>query len=318
MIGMFTGKYDIEGKKQYTIRSLIDYEFQMHENPGSILIPCGHCLGCRLDHSRQWADRMMLELDSCDRKGLFLTLTYDNDHITWSKFDEFGNPLYGTLVKQDVQLFMKRLRKFLEPRKIRFYLAGEYGDRTFRPHYHCILFGVSLADFPDLVLHGRNELQQSYYISNTLARIWSNGFVLLSDVSWQTCAYVARYVMKKSGDASIVCDMLNQEYPFSLMSRKPGIGRLYLESHPDCLDFDSINISTASGGLKIRIPKYFLKTLEDSDPDRYNELKKVRSEMAADQRLLKLQKTDLSYLEQLEVEENDKLKRIASLKRSSV
>lgn len=84
LVGIFDGDYTDNGKKKFKIEGALNpYEVQfMH--PGSTLIPCGRCIGCRLDYSRSWADRMMLELET-EKKAIFVTLTYDNDHITWSQ-----------------------------------------------------------------------------------------------------------------------------------------------------------------------------------------------------------------------------------------
>ena len=120
-------------------------------------------------------------------------MTYNDEHLS---FSDKGFP---TLVVADVQKFMKRLRKHFTGTRVRFYLAGEYGSRNFRPHYHAILYGIDLADFPDLYPRGYNELKQAYYSSPTMERIWKNGFIIMSEVTSRTCAYVARYVMKKQG-----------------------------------------------------------------------------------------------------------------------
>lgn len=317
LVGIFHGEYNDSGKKKYQIQGGIPLEEVSLIWPGSVVIPCGHCIGCRLDYSRSWADRMMLELETAG-KGLFVTLTYDNDHLPISLSDDDGIPLAGTLCKDDVQRWMKRLRKAFSHLRIRFYLAGEYGDRTFRPHYHCILFGIGLSDISDLREHGVNEFGQRYYISDSFARIWNMGFILLSDVSWKTCAYVARYVTKKIGSYVLTRDYLNQLPEFALMSRKPGLGRDYLDLHPDCLDYQSISLLTAEGGLKISVPKYFLNQLEISDPLRYSEIKAQRKEFASDKFLLELSRTDLSSLDYLEEKENEKLARIRSLSRSGV
>lgn len=317
LVGIFDGEYTENGKKKFKIEGALNpYEVKvMH--PGSVLIPCGRCIGCRLDYSRSWADRMMLELETAG-DAIFLTLTYDNDHITWSHFDQFGNPDAGTLVKKDLQDFMKRLRKKFSERRIRFYAAGEYGDRTFRPHYHLICFGIGLTDISDLHSHGINELGQAYYISDSIARVWNNGFVLLSAVSWKTCAYVARYVTKKLGSHVLTRDYLNQLPEFALMSRKPGLGADYFALHPDCLDYQSIDLSSPEGGLQVRIPKYYLKKLENLDPVKYNQMKAQRQAYSEDKLFLELSKTNLGFLDYLEAKENDKLKRISALKRSTV
>ena len=314
------GETTVNGKQKYWIRKREDSadfqkELDLNEH---ILIPCGHCIGCRLDYSRSWADRMMLELETA-KKGLFITLTYNNENAHWSQFDEYGYPVYATLDKRDCQLFMKRLRKRFSDLSIRFYLAGEYGENTFRPHYHAILFGIGLCDIPDLEQHGVNELGQKYFISNMLSEIWSCGFVLVSDVSWKTCAYVARYVTKKmSGPFSIDYAVRNVIPEFSLMSRKPGIGRQYLEDHPDCLDYQEINLSAPDGALKIRIPKYYLRQLEKVDKERYKSIMKIRKDAAEDSMVLQLQKTGLSFLDYLEVKEQNKIEKVKVLKRSRV
>ena len=331
LIGIDTGEKTASGKVKYWIRKREDSaDFQKEiELNKHILIPCGHCIGCRLDYSRSWADRMMLELETAG-KGIFVTLTYDNEHCPWTQFDEEGYPIFGTLDKRDCQLFMKKLRSRFDGKdgrpfvKIRFFLAGEYGPSTKRPHYHAIIFGLGLSDFYDLVPHGRNELGQQYFISDMLSSIWSNGFVLLSDVSWKTCAYVARYITKKlNGYSSIEYSERNVVPEFSLMSRKPGIGREYLELHPDCLDKENIYISTEEDGLKIQIPKYYYKQLISDaknntlrDPERYDKIMADRKKYAEDSMILQLQKTGLSFLDYLEVKEQKKLKSAKLLKRS--
>lgn len=322
LIGVPTGDLTVNGKPEYKIRSSslsADFQLELDSNPDHIIVPCGHCLGCRLDYSRRWADRMMLELDSVNGRASFLTLTYDNDHITWNQFDEFDNPLFGTLVKRDCQLFLKRLRKYFSDLHIRFFLAGEYGEHTLRPHYHMIVFGLAPDDFPDLLPDGKNEFGQPYFKSQKLNDIWQNGRCVIAGVNWQTCAYVARYVTKKlSGPWSIDYAARNVIPEFSLMSRKPGIGKPYLDAHPDCLDLANINLSTPDGGLKIMIPKYFLKELELTDPERYDSIMESRKQFANDKRFLKLQKTGLSYLDALEVEEQKKLDSVKTLKRGRV
>lgn len=322
MIGMPTGELTEKGKKKLQLRSIentADIQLMLEKNEGSVLIPCGHCIGCRLDYSRYWADRMMLELEDM-KKAVFLTLTYDEQNIIWSSFDDDGTPLYGTLYKKDFQDFLKRIRKYYSDHgydtKLRFYLAGEYGSKTLRPHGHCILFGVGLDDINDLVPDGQNELGQKYYRSSLYEKIWSHGRVCVADVSWETCAYVARYCTKK------LTGKMKEKYEergcipeFSLMSRKPGIGAKYLESHPHCLDYENINISTPTGGLKISIPKYYLDKLELTDPIKFAKIKEKRMKFASDKMLLELSGTDLNMEEYLSVKESYKNSKMVALKR---
>lgn len=324
MFGIPVGINVETGKTRFAIKkasSFTDFDLVKKDNPDGIIIPCGRCSGCRLDYSRAWADRMLLELDHT-RKAVFLTLTYDNAHLPISMYTENDNPMFGTLDKRDVQLFMKRLRKYFEPKEIRFYAAGEYGPKTLRPHYHIILFGLDLGDFPDRKLKdgvSKNELGQLYYVSDTLSKIWSNGFILLCDVSWSAMAYVSRYVQKKLyGPLSIAYAERNVVPEFSLMSRRPGLGGYYLVEHPDVFENSNISLSTTDGAKQIQIPKYFYKQLELTDPERYGKIMEDKKKFADSRMLLKLQKTGLSYLDYLEVEENKLLDRTKALKRCAI
>ena len=151
---------------------------------GAIVIPCGRCIGCRADYARKWADRMMLELETSG-KGVFVTLTYAGD-LPLSIDEETGEIKGPAVSKRDCQLFMKSLRKHFQGVKVRFFLSAEYGPKNCRPHYHAILFGIGLEDFPDRVVSGKNGLGQLYYESEILRNIWSRGIVKMSEVSYDT------------------------------------------------------------------------------------------------------------------------------------
>lgn len=310
LIGYRSDTIAENGKRKIKIISLRENEtIDDFKSLGVFLIPCGRCIGCRLDYSRKWADRMMLELETA-KKGIFVTLTYDNDHM---HINEGSN--FGTLDKRDCQLFMKRLRKEFEHR-IRFFLAGEYGEHTLRPHYHAIIYGLGLSDIGDCKLYSRNDLGQPYYISKRFQKVWSLGNVLLADVSWETCAYVARYVVKKqTGDKANIYDVRGVIPEFCLMSRRPGIGADYLAKHPDCLDFQSINLSTPNGGLKISIPKYYLKKYESTNPYDYAKMMEQRRKFSCDNNLLELQGTEKTFEQYLKVKESNKLEKMKALKR---
>ncbi len=225
-----------------------------YKNPGDfhVLVPCGRCMGCRMDRSRAWADRMLLELADNDYKAIFVTLTYDEAHVplvrprdsgyyflpgddestylsndeTWL-LDACDVPKTRTLRVRDTQLFFKRLRKAFSGVRIRYFLAGEYGPKTQRPHYHAIIYGLTVSDFPDSIVLKYNDLGQPLFQSDFFSSIWRNGFCSLAVVNWHTCSYVARYTMKKlykSDDASAYSD--GRVPPFCCMSRRPGIGLL--------------------------------------------------------------------------------------------
>lgn len=284
-------------------------------------IPCGKCLGCRLDYTRRWADRLIMELDHTG-KGIFLTLTYNDENvpIAYAREEELDIMLGQTLDLDDVQKFMKRLRKHFDDREIRFYLAGEYGSTTARPHYHAIIFDLSLEDFFDCEEIGKNELGQEYYTSRMLTGIWKKGYTMMSEVSYNTCAYVSRYVMKKTFTVPNDYMMLPEDlqYPFqkefNVMSRRPGIAGYYLEDHPEQKDLSKFFMSDQNGQVEVTIPSYVLQKVRDKDPDLYDKIIEERKEAASDADFIKTFGTELDYLEVIEHEYEDLLERTKVLK----
>lgn len=146
-------------------------------------IPCGQCYGCRLEKSRIWAIRCMHEA-RMHEDNWFLTLTYSQEELCKIR-------PYNSLVKSHLQKFWKRLRK--AGYKFRYFACGEYGDKSDRPHYHAIVFGLTIPDPKYHCLSNDNKL----YTSETLTKIWNKGHVILGNVSFDSCAYVARYCIKK-------------------------------------------------------------------------------------------------------------------------
>lgn len=290
------------------------------------LVPCGQCAGCRIDRSRQWANRCLLEMEY-HPSTYFVTLTYDEMHLPKTFYaDEDGvKQELGNLVKRDFQLFMKRLRKKYAARydnKLRFFACGEYGSHTFRPHYHAIIFGLQLDD---LVYYKRSGNDDIYYNSEFLQSCWRDehgfdiGYAVVAPANWSTCAYVARYITKKlTGPEGKFYSEHNLEPEFSLMSRKPGIARWYYDDHPDLYDYNFINISTPDGGKKFPPPKYFDKLYDLDCPDESAALKERRKKLAEEFVNAKLMQTDLSYKELLAVEEAAFKSRISVLKRGDL
>lgn len=323
LVGWPTGEISEKGKPLYHIEgrgklsAMVDPQSFLADNPDAVLIPCGRCVGCRLDYSRKWADRMMLEL-AVQKKAIFVTLTYNDDNVPII-YDDADFPVCMTLRKKDVQDWMKRVRRHYDSRTLRFYLAGEYGSSTGRPHYHCILYGLSLDDFPKKRVYKKSELGDLYYIDDEFTARWNQGYVVIADVSWKTCAYVARYVTKKM--MNLFPEDLKEVGmvpEFSLMSRRPGIGKPYLDAHPDCLDFQSINISTPEGGRQISIPKYYLKQLELTDADRYDKIVSERKMYAQDSNAVKLFESGRDFLDHLDFEEQHKMNSVKGLARTKV
>lgn len=237
-------------------------------------LPCGKCLGCRLEYSRQWAIRCVheaqLHLQNC-----FLTLTYDEDHL----------PLNGSLVKKDLQDFFKRLRSKLDysceklkiPKiKVKYFACGEYGDHTLRPHYHVILFGYRP---PDMEIWQRDHKKGSItFTSKIMDSIWQNGRVIVgNDVNFETCAYVARYVVKK-----YKFEVENAEFfekrikSYIVCSRRPAIGRdWYARYNKEVSRKDQVSVR---GGFHCKPPRYYDKLLAIFNPEKFEEIKKGREE----------------------------------------
>lgn len=316
MVGL--PSYNLDGSKHiqlvghrddYGVYKYVKFEPNVYEHyPDAICIPCGQCLGCRLDYSRAWADRMLLELISNNQAAIFLTLTYRNSDIPYA-VDDSDVPVSFSLCYRDVQLFLKRLRKCFCEKKIRFVFAGEYGSRTKRPHYHAIIYGLTLDDFPARRVVGVNELSQSYFSDSALENLWGKGFVAFSSVTYKTCAYVSRYNVKKIyGDGAMPSEYAAK--PFLQMSRRPGIAGQYLLDHPDVYSTSNIYVPTDDGAQKIPLPRYYLRRLRLDNPDRYDIIMSERSSLAKARSYLKVCNTDLSYIDQLELEQEELMRRV--------
>lgn len=224
-------------------------------------VPCGQCIGCRLERSRQWAIRCVHEASQYEH-NCFITLTYDNEHL----------PSDNSLNLVHFQKFMKRLRKRFGS-GIRFYHCGEYGDLYKRPHYHALLFNF---DFPDKVLYSVNNGDNPLYTSDILNEIWGKGFCLIGSVTFESAAYVARYVLKKiNGDKSDEHYMDAQTgvikaKEYATMSRKPGIGRLWLDQYSDDVYPHG---RVVMRGKILSPPRYYDEQYKKMDPLAYEEMK---------------------------------------------
>lgn len=283
-----------------------------------LMLPCRHCVGCRLAHSREWANRIVME-QIYHQDSWFLTLTYDDEHLPSAHpVSAFGDILsvHASLVKADLQKFLKRLRfNFGQP--IRYYAAGEYGSQTYRPHYHLLVFGLHLDD---LKVIRKNFNGDQYYISDFISQCWPYGIHILGRVTWQSAAYVARYTMKKAthGFDKRYYSAAGIEPEFQTMSLRPAIGRRYYDDHPEIFDFQTFSVSTPQGGRKMTPPEYFRKLYNASHPvdayvSSYNSV--INSELKIH---LKLMLTDNDYYDILNIEEEKTLSRISSLTRDDI
>lgn len=263
-----------DGKKNLNFNSRLseDAARAFHEGrklsdfvSGSVLsLPCGICMGCRLERSRQWATRCMHEA-SLHEDNSFITLTYDPKFL----------PSDGSLVKSHFQLFMKRLRGAYSDKKIRYYQCGEYGDNFGRPHYHACLFGF---DFPDKVFW-KSVNDERLYTSDSLERLWGMGFCTIGSLTFESAAYVARYCTKQVNGSAAVEHYQGRQPEYATMSLKPGIGAgWYQKWKSDCFPSDYLVVN----GVKCKPPRYYDKRLEKEDPILFEKIKQSRLEGAVE------------------------------------
>lgn len=241
LLAVYTGDND-NGTKRIKILNRIDdvtsiedaklrYEKFGHK---LFLLPCGQCLACKKNRKRQWSVRCQFEAlehkDNC-----FITLTYDDNHLP------------KKLIKRDYQLFFKALRN--HGYQFRFFGCGEYSPKG-RPHFHICLFGF-IPD--DLKPSHKSDSGFMQYTSNLISSCWKKGLCTVAEFSPETASYVAGYVDKKLNDDS-----------FTFMSRKPGIGRAWIEKNiGKVYSYDSLVVNF--GGHVMGIPRYFDKVAAEHD-----------------------------------------------------
>lgn len=259
-----------------------------------LTLPCGQCIHCRLQRSREWAIRCTHEAKMHDYNS-WITLTYADEHLPWS---DYGLP---TLDKRDVQLFLKRLRKAI-PCKIRYFGCGEYGKKFGRPHYHLIIFGY---DFPDKNLFQRGKF--NLFTSRLLQECWPYGHSIIAAFSFESAAYTARYCLKKVNGSDSDEHYLDRVPEYSLCSTRPGIGASFFERFSaDIVHQDKV---ISRGGRAAKPPRYYDKLLGRMDPEllernkqrRKDELVEVSPERLAEIRafnLLKFNRMVRSYEEE--------------------
>lgn len=252
-------------------------------------LPCGRCIGCKLDRSLSWAGRIASEAKLYENNA-FITLTYDDEHL----------PENGQLVKKDFQDFMKRLRHRYQgyeqvpgiddgtkPNSIRYFMCGEYGELNDRPHFHACLLNFQ---FYDLKRFKRNGHGDWIYTSKQLTKLWGKGHCTTANVTVESAAYVARYVTKK-----ITGQLADQHYQrldvdtgeiykllpeYATMSRKVALGIPFLNKYiASVYPEDKLMIHKSDGKiLKIKSPRTWDNHLEKINPELHKSIRHNREE----------------------------------------
>jgi hypothetical protein len=201
---------------------------------GMLTFPCGKCPCCLTRRVSQWSFRLQYH-ERAQESAHFITFTYDNDHVQLTKNG------FLTLDKRDCQKFFKRLRKRHSKNpdykhlKISYYICGEYGGTTDRPHYHAIIFNADIWDI--------------YYA-------WDLGEIHAGDVTGSSVGYTLKYMSKPPSVPKHQNDDRQKE--FALMSK--GIGKNYIT--PEMKRWHKANLLERSyvplpGGSKASMPRYY-------------------------------------------------------------
>ena len=311
-----------------------------------IPIPCGNCLGCRLDYAKEWTVRLLHEyLMHPDEECWFLTLTYNDDALAETFLPPLRNPItkkidppierlalgadslgeaawFPNLYARDMTLFWKRLRKKYPDKKIMYYQAGEYGETRGRCHWHAIVFGLPL-DIDELKFNGVSELGDSTWRAPQLEKLWHStydesrplGNVIVGKVTAKSCGYVARYTLKKAREMW-EDDFTGRVKPFVRMSTNPAIGLEYIKKNLQIFDVSQFYIPNGSKSFMVNHPRYYMKYLKGVNPVRYEELKEDRS-IAGRISYLNTLNDGRDYLEILKEKELDLSKKMSIMKRKA-
>lgn len=269
-----------------------------------LALPCGICVGCRLEKARQWAMRCRDEAQLY-RENSFITLSINPESLK-AHGDSLDHGYF--------QKFMKRLRKHFGVEKmVRFFMCGEYGTENARPHYHSLLFNL---DFKDRVFHKVTDSGEKIYRSATLEKLWPFGFSSVGDLTFGSASYVARYHIKKVG--TVVSDnhylnprtgeMLAPEYiRMSRGSSKRGTGgiaRGWYEKYKSDVYPNDVRVIN---GVDTKPSKFYDSLYDSEDPAGFKRVKLARC--------LRVHREDNTD-ERLQVKEMVKLSQVSNLKTS--
>ena len=206
--------------------------FALKDTNTGVTVPCGKCYECRKRRVSMWSFRLMQEA-KVSTTAYFVTLTYDNAHVPITA------KMFMSLCKSDLQKFFKRLRKNSEA-KIRYYAVGEYGGKTWRPHYHIAMFNAT-----------SNDIIRAWSLDNQ-----SLGNIYFGEVSGASVGYTLKYISKCARVPQHANDDRVRE--FSLMSK--GLGKNYLTDAMIAYhrkDIKGRMYCTLENGRKISMPRYY-------------------------------------------------------------
>lgn len=225
-----------------------------------LLVPCGRCPLCKVARSKDWATRIMHESEYHDKK-IFCTFTYQD------------MPKNQSISKREIQLFIKKLRKTVPGREIKYYLGAEYGEEENRPHWHMIIFGMNENDFEyvtDIWNKSTHKWERAYY-----HKAWMKGLIHIGEITYDSARYTADYCLKNKGTLYgwnaieeygggwEINDITwkwkregGREQPFQLFSK--GLGRRYALDNRKYLEQ---KLGCTVNGREVGLPKYYRNVL---------------------------------------------------------
>lgn len=222
---------------------------------------CGKCRACRINAQREKKVRICHEAENW-RDKCFLTLTYDPE-----KHDD------QNLVKKDLQDFLKRLRRFIEPDKIKYFASGEYGEsERHHAHYHLIIFGLNMYDKRVFSEHHHNLARDIWYVK---CKAWDKGFVSVAPFNEARANYVAKYVIDKLNGREADKWYHGRTPEFCLTSQ--GLGLSWLKEHAPLLKEEGF---IRQGKKRVPLPRYYQDKLFPKDSYRnidWRQYKQVKS-----------------------------------------
>lgn len=239
--------------------SLIWSSKQFRKADRKIQLPCGKCIECRLAYSREWGLRSVHEATQHDQ-NTFLTLTYDDSALTDPKLNYEDFQVFIRALRDSISIRASSIftRKTYVVNPISYIVAGEYGSKTKRPHWHTVIFGYKAADEK---FKYTSKSGHPLFSSESLDKIWGKGIVEAGAVTLESASYCARYALKELAHGELV-----DEYkPLFKASTRPAIAARWLETF--CTDvFNHGRLHLADGSIS-EIPRYYKKWCEKHRPD---------------------------------------------------
>lgn len=246
---------------------------QSYSGAKAFSVPCGQCMGCRVARAQEWKVRLVHEMKSHSAAS-FLTLTFSDQYL----------PEDYSVSTRDVQLFLKRYRKWLGHERIKYFACGEYGGKTLRPHYHLAILGHEFADLQPIA---RTKKGHIVYQSQKLQELWPFGKADVGNLTPASAGYIAGYITKKiTGDRAAehysrihpLTGQLCQVTPEFLVMSK-GIGQAWFDQYKaDAFPSDFVIVD----GKRMPVPRYYSKKLEEAELAKLKQSRKGKASLHAD------------------------------------